>query len=217
MNLHLKRIFGLFSLLLTVSLSAQPKHFSLGAKHYGIGFGNSRVYHGIRLNLIDRKVILNNGISLAFTTDAKLSNGLSIGLFGNSNDLTNGLSIGGLFNTGTVNGVSIALFNSGSINGLGLSPFFSCPELNGVFLAPWGIYSEGDVSGFSFGLMTNTCKRFKGLAISAVFNHIKIQRGVSIGLINYTKDLKGLQFGLLNYAGNNRIFRIMPLVNFNFR
>lgn len=41
-----------------------------------------------------------------------------------------------------------------------------------------------------------------------------MQRGISIGLLNYARELHGMQIGVLNIAGNNSSpFRVLPLLN----
>jgi hypothetical protein len=39
---------------------------------------------------------------------------------------------------------------------------------------------------------------------------------VSVALKNHARELHGIQIGLWNVAENNRIFKIMPLINMNF-
>jgi hypothetical protein len=50
----------------------------------------------------------------------------------------------------------------------------------------------------------------------AVYNNVRRQDGLVIGIYNRTHNLHGVQIGLLNYAGNNPPGRRwFPLVNWH--
>jgi hypothetical protein len=65
--------------------------------------------------------------------------------------------------------------------------------------------------GICFGnSKTNSVLRF-----SIRDKNVNEINGVAISAINRTRYLHGIQFGLWNVADNNKIFKKMPLLNFN--
>jgi hypothetical protein len=64
----------------------------------------------------------------------------------------------------------------------------------------WINLAEKDFSGVQFGLL-NRAETFKGL---------------QLGFVNMAEYLDGLQIGLVNYAGNSDVYKILPIVNWQF-
>lgn len=65
-------------------------------------------------------------------------------------------------------------------------------------------------------MVTLQAGHLSGVSISAYNRVIAVQRGLTIGLLNYARELHGFQVGVVNVAGNNRgLARVLPLVNFH--
>ena len=215
------RISLIFTLIIISSLTfGQHKHLNMGFRDHGLCFGNSKKNDGIRLNLCDRMVDATNGINISGFSSAIRSNGIGIGILGCNDSIRNGISIGGIGVGGNhINGIAISglAVAASKLNGIGISIFFmEADTMNGLFA--------------SILIDLNT-KSLRGLAI-CIENHVELQRGVSIGLetndskevygiqiglVNKTKQLHGFQFGIWNIAENNKIFKKMPIMNFNLR
>ncbi len=74
------------------------------------------------------------------------------------------------------------------------------------------------VNGIAIGLIIGSdTKKMNGISLSLFNNFCDTLNGVAISMINRTKELHGIQFGIWNVAENNRIFKRMPILNFNFR
>jgi hypothetical protein len=64
----------------------------------------------------------------------------------------------------------------------------------------WVNLVEKDFTGLQFGLL-NRAARVKGL---------------QLGFVNLADELDGLQIGLVNYAENSDLYKILPIVNWQF-
>ena len=224
----MKKTLIILSIFLSPILIGQNNHLSLGHKGNGICFGNSSKYNGIRLNGWDKNVQNINGINISGFCNSIKINGISIGIIASLDSISNGLKIGGLATYAEHhNGIALSglILGGSKFNGIGfagISPF--ADTLNGVFVGLYGItpLSSYDsikiINGLAIGGLGITSSKMNGLAISCLTNVFDKQNGVSISFFNRAEELYGFQFGLLNYAGNNRrIFRWIPLLNFNFR
>jgi hypothetical protein len=226
MSKYLSFILLLF--ILQPNLYAQKRYLSLGTRTAGICFGNSPNYNGIRFGLWDEDAGSINGLNVSALTSARKFNGLNIGLLGSGSATINGVAvnilgvgaeysrgvmIGGMFNLlNCHSGVAVGMtLQADTLNGLGVGM--------GIGNSAFGNPSKGVVlNGIGVAVLGCEVAVLNGLAASLVTNLIQVQHGVSIAAYNKTQELHGVQFGLLNYAGNNRkLFRWMPLVNFNFR
>ena len=151
-----------------------------------------------------------NGIKISFHSVSKETNGLNIALWGIDDSTSNGLTL--------AFGAGATKFNGIGIAALGISG----SHLNGVFISiigtsTWSTELVERVNGVSIGVIIGVqTYELNGLAIG-INNYAEEQNGVMIGIFNASKELHGIQFGLWNVAENNRIFKRMPLVNFNFR
>ena len=65
-----------------ISISSQG--FNIPAKHWGLSFGNSTRFDGIRFNLTDKDIEKINGISIGIPAamGTNYRNGINIGLLG---------------------------------------------------------------------------------------------------------------------------------------
>jgi hypothetical protein len=185
----------------------------LGYHNAGICFGNSRKTNGLRINFDDKDVNLVNGINFSGLSNPEIMNGLSLGVLASHGSFFNGLIISGLVSTAEkINGVGIAALT------------ISADTLNGLFFSLSGVsYLSGieveQINVLSLGLIAGAiAKNMNGASIGIVQNNIDNHSGIMIAIVNRSKNLHGFQFGLLNYAGNNRkLFRWLPIINFNLR
>ena len=209
----MKRIITVFIIIVSINTSyGQNRFFSIGKKDAGICFGNSAQYNGLRLNLFDKNVKIVNGVNLALISGSKKLNGVSISAIGDASEVSNGVSIGGIALRGNKR------------NGIGISIDINCDTLNGFFIGGIGVAGRTIrepmkiIKGFASGLIAVGAEKVYGLMLCGGLSYSKEQYGISIAGYNKTENLHGFQFGLLNYAGNNRkLFRRMPLMNFNLR
>ena len=73
------------------------------------------------------------------------------------------------------------------------------------------------INGLTIGLTIGAnAEKLNGVSIGLFGNRIGELNGISIGVINKSKKVHGIQIGLWNVAENNRIFKRMPIINFNF-
>jgi hypothetical protein len=222
------RTFLIFiSIIFSATIYGQHKHLNIGFRDNGLCFGNSKKNNGIRLNLWDRDVNTTNGINISGFVSARSSNGIGIGLVACNDSISNGIRIGTAIVAGEyLNGIAIggiAIAMRTKFNGLGISGFWlTADTMNGVFLSAvgsstWSTDSIKIINGVSIGIGSGVeCIKLNGFAVGAT-NHISIQNGVTLGLLNSTKNLHGFQFGIWNIAENNKIFKKSPILNFNLR
>lgn len=247
--MHKLFVFGSCMILtVAINLSAQDtlysgKALNIPFRKYGFSFGNSHNFNGIRINYRDSNVRhingLNftlmhprdggknevvNGFNLGFFPLAKVSQPITIALFGAGATHLNGFAFSGFImgSDGNINGISISgLYTmvdgtDSRINGIALSAFGIMAQraINGIAIAGLG---TGTFKGNMNGLMATAgylhAETFNGIAIAGYANTGNMH-GLSIALFNRTQHLQGLELGLLNYAGNNpKILRYLPGIN----
>lgn len=102
--------------------------------------------------------------------------------------------------------------------------FINYDTLNGLFIGNLGVageelqYQNKIINGFAFGIFVVGAEKVNGIMTSIFMTYSNEQNGFAVAAYNKSTNLHGFQFGLINYAGNNRkIFRWMPLINFNLR
>ncbi|MBD3179942.1 MAG: hypothetical protein GF417_10255, partial [Candidatus Latescibacteria bacterium] len=129
-----------------------PGCLNLTINNIGVSFGNSRVTHGLRINLRDECVKRVDGVNMTLWKPGRnpdaVFRGLSLGLYGPWADEIHFLALGGVHvnANSALNGISIAgLANvSGGV-------------MNGIFLTAGANLSRDDFSGISFGGLANVC------------------------------------------------------------
>jgi len=201
-NSKLKKIISYgFIIQLTISFTILGQSFDIPSNKFGISFGNSKNFTGIRFNYRDHNVETISGFNFTLwdsydNEEAEVS-GVSFGVLPGAGYLSGvQLGIGGVAAEKELRGISAGLLGVGAgkqlsgfgIGGLGVG---SGQSLNGVFLGGLGVGCGGDVSGFMFG----------GLGVGAGGS----VRGISIGLLGVGagEDLYGLNLGGLG-AGAGR-------------
>jgi hypothetical protein len=191
---------------------AQNHGFNIGINNSGIAFGGRAKHNGLKFSLVDKGSHNLNGVGIGILGSCSDTvNGVQIGSIFSTNSIINGISIGGLgTESNLVNGISIGLFNfNDNLNGIATSLFYGLS--NGA--------SPKKINGISLAGVGTIADTLNGISVGFISNIFVVQKGVAISLFgNEAEILHGIQFGLINYAGNNRkIFRWMPLCNFNFR
>ncbi len=148
------------------------KHFSIGGKHGGLGFGKFHpTYSGINFcfrSVYDEAMPQFMGhldIRQQFMRRKfyRINNGLLVSgySFGTS---VNGLHIGGLLQGKKMNGVSATLVSN------------NCEKANGLM----------------FSIANNECERINGILLSLFLNQSKIVNGLSMSLFNKINNLQGI-------------------------
>jgi hypothetical protein len=202
------------------------KALNIPFRKYGVSFGNSHEFNGIRFNYADRDVKRINGINITLWSALKTAlnpdavvNGLSIGTVVNARKIqplgifilgaagcetVSGLSFAGIgIAAGSLNGISVCGIMSGGerINGLTLAGLFSNTSLatNGVNFAGLGLMSEGDINGVGIAVAGIYGKEaIRGLALTAGY----LQAGETVGLTvaGYARidQVHGLSIALVN-------------------
>jgi hypothetical protein len=222
----MKNLILVFAVLITTVTCYAQKGFVLGHGHSGIGFGNLETHHGIRFTAVDSAVVRTNGAEFAILSHARTANGFILSLV-NLDQRQNGIVLSFVSaEQERVNGLSLSAFAIADVqklNGVGMGGFFVCGDtLNGFFFSPFFIsYADqrriGQINGFTLGgLCGASAYEVNGVCVSLFSNDADVLNGVSVALKNHARELHGIQIGLWNVAENNRIFKIMPLINMNF-
>jgi hypothetical protein len=173
-------IWFLLVFLMAGSMVLPARGLTIPAKDWGICFGNSPRFSGLRFNFIDRNIQIINGVNITLwkPPEKQVSgtvNGFSLGLIPYASHL-NGIQIG-LLGAGaekSIRGLTIGLIGAGSggdmkginLGGIGMGAGGS---LVGVNIGLIGAGAGKDVTGINFG----------GLGIGAGRN----LTGLSIGLL----------------------------------
>ncbi len=170
---------------------------------WGISFGNSKIFTGLRLNYRDHNVDKITGVNVTFwnSYDNEYAevNGVSLGVMPDAGYLT-GLQIGalGVSAKKDISGISLGLLGAGAggdisgigIGGLGLG---SGGSMRGIFLGGLGVGCGGDISGILIG----------GLGAGAGGN----LTGFSFGIlgIGAGKNVSGITIGGLGAGAGGKI------------
>jgi hypothetical protein len=224
----MKRSIQILVCILIINTSfGQQKNFSLGTTKAGLGFGNFKTYSGVRLFLFDDNFKVSNGLSFGLFSEGTNSNGFSFTLLQNLDYRFNGININLLGGENQIaNGLTISGLGQvcNKFNGVGFGGLAFCGDtLSGILISPigmtwWNNNRIQQINGLTIGgIFGANCKELNGLSIGLFNNNIDTLHGVSIAISNRSKHLTGIQIGLWNVAENNRIFKRMPFINFNFR
>lgn len=199
-------------------------YLRIGSKKSGVCFGNSSLYNGVRLNLLDFNIQRVNGLNISFiargytyyednhllnlyysqinginvgllNTATKISNGISIGLIANLDYKNNGLNMGGIVNSGYGSRSGV------SIGGLILNSPFG--KINGIGLS--SLWLSGDTLN---GIFISTAISGSGS------REIKKANGIFIGLLGITaNEIKGVCIASLLVKSENQKGFTIALIN----
>ena len=237
----MKHFLSILLIIIPILIFGQNRHLTIGIKDNGICFGNSIRNNGVRFNLLDKNVEIVNGLNVAVSSKSKISNGLNLGLIWNENSICNGIVLNGLAGESEkANGIVISglAYGTNKINGLGIGGLSIVADtLNGLCMSLFGIaYWNGQtvklINGVAVGgFVGSATEKFNGVSISVfgngigelngvsigMMNEIDELKGMTIGVVNRSKNTRGVQIGIWNISENNKIFKQMPIINFNFR
>jgi hypothetical protein len=142
----------LISFILALPLiSLFGQGLNIPAKHWGLSFGNSTRFDGLRFNIIDK--------------DIEKINGINFNVWGAKDDsrqtgTVNGISIGipAAIGTNYRNGINIGIFGAGArqdMNGINLGGLGvgAGNNLKGINLGGLGAGAGNDVKGITFGIL----------------------------------------------------------------
>ena len=188
------RNFRRFLIILTLTflLSASGKNLlnaqslDLPNERYGVSFGNSKNFTGLRINFRDKEVDEINGVNVTLwrakeNKDAEVK-GISLGVVGPEAGRLTGIQLSGLSVAAheELKGFSAALFGVGSGG-----------DITGITLGGLGAGAGGDIKGFTFGLL--------GVGAGSDMTGITIG-GLGAGAGG---DIKGFTFGLLGVGASS--------------
>jgi hypothetical protein len=166
--------------IFAASMVLPARGLTIPSRNWGICFGNSPQFSGLRFNFIDRDIRIINGVNVTLwkPPDKHVSgtvNGFSLGLIPYANRL-NGIQVG-LLGAGAENritGVTIGLIGAGSggdmkgvnIGGIGVGAGGS---LIGINVGLIGAGAGNDVTGINFGgLGVGAGRNLTGLTIAGL-------------------------------------------------
>jgi hypothetical protein len=127
---------------------------NIPVKKYGISFGNSSEFTGIRINLADKDIKRINGLNVTFWA-RKLKYWSDNAQMQKS--IVNGISTGIIPTCGTMNGINT-----------GLLRLVAMKEMNGLSLSVLNLYSKGNINGLSVSGLITQCDILSGLVVSGI-------------------------------------------------
>jgi hypothetical protein len=175
--MKLKILFA--GLLLFSFQGALGQSLDLGAKGYGLSFGNSKRFTGIRLNLVDSQVERISGLNLTLWNPGKnpdaVYNGLAMGLIGTKSRLINGIALSGIGVNATerIRGIAAGTLGVGAKDMTGLAIGLIMVDVHGHFRGinisgGWTLKGE-QMDGLALSLGSAMAKHVRGAAIAGFF------------------------------------------------
>lgn len=199
------------------------KALNIPFRKYGISFGNSYVFNGIRFNISDDEYGERvNGINITFWMPKKgpgpkaVVNGIGMGLI-SFDRIIQPLSL------------AVLLLAADNLNGISMCGLLTyASKINGINISGLATIADKNINGIAFGGLGIGTTKLSGLAVtpiymeSVIYNGVAIagyaktteMHGLSFAIINKSTELHGIQFGLWNVAENNpKGLRKLPLMN----
>jgi len=159
----------------------------LAVKNYGVSFGNSKNFNGLRVNFSDREVEKINGVNVTFwrakNNMEAVVNGVSLGLIRPEAAYLNGIQIGGLgvgaakcikikgIKRITITAENISEHLRGSISGITIGGLYcySLRNITGITIGGLGAIAIGNINGITFsGIGTITGGNITGITFSGI-------------------------------------------------
>ena len=134
--------------------NSEFKALNIPFKKYGLSFGNSSEFNGIRINLADKDIKRINGLNVTFWA-RKLKYWSDNAQMQKS--IVNGISTGIIPTCGTMNGINT-----------GVLRIVAMKEMNGLSVSGFNLYSQGNINGVSFSGLITQCDIFSGVLISGI-------------------------------------------------
>ncbi len=190
-NQQIKVLFILFVFLVS-SAVLTAEGFTIPNKKWGICFGNSSEFTGLRFNLVDRNINTINGINVTFwkAKDDEEATGT-----------VNVLSLGVIPYAENLNGIQLGIFGSGAKNNIsviyiGLLGSGAGGDMTGINIGGLGVGAGGNVTGINFGFLgAGAGGHMKGINIGGL--------GVGAG-----ESLIGFNAGLLGVGAGESVMGI---------
>lgn len=190
--MSLLKTFMVCPLLLLIFLWNSPiqaQSLDIPSKKWGISFGNSKEFTGLRFNIQDNGVRKINGINFTLWKPKKdnpdsMINGLSLGLMPGGGHLRGiHLGIAGVGAEGSLKGISLGLLGVGAGN-----------DVMGINIGGIGAGAGGNMFGLNFG----------GLGVGAGEDLI----GINVGGLGCGagRDMKGFNFGTLGAGAGRDVY-----------
>jgi hypothetical protein len=173
-------------------------------KGYGISFGNSKNFTGLRFNWADSGVEQINGLNLTFGFSLKALegprespsgvslnyergeyNGISFGLIATIAEELNGLHIGalGLVSRKANGMIGGMVVGSDELNGLAVSGMYMGKTIKGISISFAGTIAD-EAYGISLNFFGHKFRKAKGIFISTLWGWIEEElTGISVGLL----------------------------------
>ena len=170
-----KLLYCVVIFLITSTCSCLASSLDIPIKGYGISFGNSRNFSGLRFNLTDSQVERVNGLNLTFwkpkeNPQAEM-NGFAFGLVGIDAGKIDGIACVGVgLRAGEMTGVSFGLVGIGANNITGLAiggVGIGSKNIRGICVGGIGIGAE-DMDGLFLGGIGIGAKKINGIAIGGI-------------------------------------------------
>jgi len=190
-NQLLKTLF-LCSLLLLIFLGSpliQAQSLDIPSKKWGISFGNSKKFTGLRFNIQDDGVRKINGINFTLWKPKK----------DNPDSVINGVSLGLMPGGGNLKGIQLGIAGVGaerSLKGIsfGLMGVGAGKDVMGINVGGLGVGAGGNMFGLNIG----------GLGVGAGEDLI----GFNIGGLGCGagRDMKGINFGALGAGAGRDVY-----------
>jgi len=217
-------VIGAVSILSLVYGNAFAGSLDIPVKGYGLSFGNSQNFTGVRFNVLDKEVGRINGINVSCVPlSAREVNGLNVGLFVQHAEQLNGIGVGPIWSLNDeVNGMALTFGNvevSRQLNGLGLGLGVIAGDIRGIAIGALGVKAknatglivggmmgtkvEDELTGLAIGFGnhnswdTYKTRKTNGVIVYGVAQSRELN-GLSIGGLISTEETNGVQIGLIN-------------------
>ncbi|MBC8368194.1 hypothetical protein H8E52_12375 [bacterium] len=166
-------------LLLISSQAVEAQSLDLAYKDYGLSFGNSKKFTGLRINLVDRDVERITGLNLTFwnpgNNPTAVYNGMTLALIGTKSQHIDGIALSGIGVTATekIRGIAAGTLGVGARNftglALGLIMVDVQEHFRGVNISGGWTLTSNRLDGLAFSPGVTMAKQVRGVAIAGLF------------------------------------------------
>lgn len=173
---------------------------------YGISFGNSKYFTGLRFNLVDKHVDRITGINVTFwkskENEEAIMRGISLGIIPEAGDMGYiQLGVAGVGATHSLSGLTMGILGAGAGG-----------DISGITIGGLGAGAGGSVTGISIGgLGVGGGKNLTGINIGGLGAGAGGDvRGLSLGLfgVGAGQNMWGINIGGLGAGAGQDIFGI---------
>ncbi len=199
--------------------SLHKNYLSLVRKKWGICFGNSSNYNGLRFNITDHSVQRINGLNLALLCSyARINNGFTFSLCASKDVILNGLSFASFYNRGhkrtgavfsfgiiatdKVQGLMVAGFIgiSKKVTGAAVSFILATTKITGcaVSFEQFSDTLKGAFASLAIMGTGKTSSHLTGVAGALFGIAIDRVKGFTVACFNFSKEHTGISIGAVN-------------------